>query len=378
MIKILNKRLLLAISYVIIVLLSVFTITACGKEDTTKVMSLSLNPEIEFILDKNNKVVTVNAMNDEGNYIAATVEFKGLSAEEAAKEFVEAVKDNGFLIEGEVSASENQLEISVSGENAKKLYDNVKSSINNFLADLDFTINFEFETIEKEDLQELVSECMKEIKNSEIVDMTEQELIALLEASRKETEALFTEELKDLYYQNRYEEIIQEKCDAILTQLENSQVFEGVKTALETAYTNITSQISSMKDAYIDNFLDPESAYQQAKQEYIEAKKALLEARLEGLVNMAQIEQTLALMEQNLENVEEMAENIIEGIETTMNSALATFNTMLNQISSFINEDTINAAIEDAKTNFKSAFQTTYATYIENNNWNDLNPNTQA
>jgi len=378
MIKILNKRLLLVISYVIIVLLSVFTITACGKEDTTKVMSLSLNPEIEFILDKNNKVVTVNAMNDEGNYIAATVEFKGLSAEEAAKEFIEAVKDNGFLIEGEVSASENQLEISVSGENAKKLYDNVKSSINNFLADLDFTINFEFETIEKEDLQELVSECMKEIKNSEIVDMTEQELIALLEASRKETEALFTEELKDLYYQNRYEEIIQEKCDAILTQLENSQVFEGVKTALETAYTNLTGQISAMKDAYIDNFLDPECAYQQAKQEYIEAKKALLEARLEGLVDMAQIEQTLALMEQNLENVEEMAENIIEGIETTMNSALATFNSMLNQISSFINQDTVNTAIEAAKTNFKSAFQTTYATYIENNNWNDLNPNTQA
>ena len=82
-------------------------------------------------------------------------------------------------------------------------------------------------------------------------------------------------------------------------------------------------------------------------------------------------------MEQNLENVEEMAENIVEGIESAMNSALTTFNSMLNQISSFINQDSVNAAIEEAKTKFKSAFQTTYAAYIENNNWNDLNPNTQ-
>ena len=47
---------------------------ACNKEneegknpDRKTVMNVSLNPEVEFVLDGNDKVVTVNALNEEGN-----------------------------------------------------------------------------------------------------------------------------------------------------------------------------------------------------------------------------------------------------------------------------------------------------------------------
>ena len=58
-----------------------------SKESQT-VMSLSLNPEIEFILDDENNVVTVNALNEDGYLIISLENFKGLSAEDAVNLFI--------------------------------------------------------------------------------------------------------------------------------------------------------------------------------------------------------------------------------------------------------------------------------------------------
>lgn len=66
------------------------------KDDQTTVMNMSINPEVEFILDKDNKVVSVSAKNDEGNFIIAKASFEGMSAEEAAKLFCQNLKRKWF------------------------------------------------------------------------------------------------------------------------------------------------------------------------------------------------------------------------------------------------------------------------------------------
>ena len=57
----------------------------CAEAKEQKVMNLSLNPEVEFVLDENDKVVSVNALNEEGNLIVSAEVFTGKTAEEAAK-----------------------------------------------------------------------------------------------------------------------------------------------------------------------------------------------------------------------------------------------------------------------------------------------------
>ena len=52
---------------------SVFSFAACSdtKNETrdTAVMTVSLNPEVEFVLNSDDVVVAVNALNEEGNLI---------------------------------------------------------------------------------------------------------------------------------------------------------------------------------------------------------------------------------------------------------------------------------------------------------------------
>jgi hypothetical protein len=71
---------------------SAFSLTSCGNggggADATTVMNVSLNPEVEFVLDANNKVVSVNALNEDGNLVISASAFEnieGKTAEEAAK-----------------------------------------------------------------------------------------------------------------------------------------------------------------------------------------------------------------------------------------------------------------------------------------------------
>ena len=89
--------------------------TGCGGKDeapTGRVMNVALNPEVEFVLDADDKVLTVNALNEEGNLVisaAAFADVEGKTAEEAASLFVQVSKENGFLFEGSIGAGENEI-----------------------------------------------------------------------------------------------------------------------------------------------------------------------------------------------------------------------------------------------------------------------------
>ena len=353
MVKQISKKLIMNLLAILLCLISVIALTACGGDDTSKVMNLSLNPEIELILDKNNKVVTVNALNDEGNYIVANV------------------------IEDNVSVSENELEISISGENAQKLIDQVKASAQDYLTNLGITATIETDLLDKDYLEGLVEECMQEMTDSEIEALSEEELINLLKTSRNETKNLLSEELKELYYQSRADEIIESKYEAVMNMLDNTNSqFAEVFTTMTEAYNNLTTTITNLRTTYIEQFLATGSEYQEKVQNYISAKQALLEARLdEGITNYTQLELAVQIAESALTVAENSANLAMEVFETSLNTYKTILNTNLNLIASFLNQDTINQAMETTKTNFNTQFTTTYQTYINNTNWNGLNPN---
>ena len=113
------------------------------KDDQTTVMNMSINPEVEFILDKNNKVVSVSAKNDEGNFIIAKASFEGMSAEEAAKLFVKISNENGFI------AQVGDLKIEISGDKAQELFNNVKANVEIYIDQEGLNISIDFEKISR-------------------------------------------------------------------------------------------------------------------------------------------------------------------------------------------------------------------------------------
>ena len=73
------KKILSALSICLVVLCSFF-LTACGEQKSTptSVMTMSVNPEVQFVLDQNNKVVNVTATNEDGEKLIALMKEKAV------------------------------------------------------------------------------------------------------------------------------------------------------------------------------------------------------------------------------------------------------------------------------------------------------------
>ena len=115
------------VSFIILsaMVLSLFSLVSCSKEgrdDFTR-MTVDINPSIEFMLDDQNKVVSVTALNDDGSILIVGEAFVGKTAEEAVELVVSLASDTGYLVKGNVEASANTVKISVSGDSrqAEKL-----------------------------------------------------------------------------------------------------------------------------------------------------------------------------------------------------------------------------------------------------------------
>lgn len=383
------KKLITLCLSVILASILILPLASCqGKNDETRMMTVELNPQIELLLDSEDKVITVNALNDEGNYVLARVDFVGKTAEEALNAFLKVSVEDGFLLEGELNAGNNNLKISVSGEDAQKLYDKVKESAQDYIDDLEnINVNFSFKTITKEDLEALVGDCMRELDVKEIQEKTQEELLKLLETSRQNTEDLLSQELKDCYYSERALEIKQAQLNAYIEAVkeqDNTKVISATLTAIQAQVNNMMNLVTEYKNAYKQYFLDSTSEYYKKTQEYIAAKKQLLEARLEGASEetLNALNATYNQAVATMEACKNAATETINLIDTQIDAALSLITASVDSAVKLIGKtaedfnDAVTSAVEQAKKDFDAAFNTENKSYIENNYWADMKPST--
>ena len=384
-----NKILSFMLS-ICLILPCMFALSACtkdeGPKETSKIMTVTLNPSIEFVLNEEDEVVSVNAVNDDGNFIVDYATFTGLSAEDAVDLFLQVAKENGFILDN----STEDLKIEISGETAKELYKKVAKSAKDYLESSNIELNMSFEKISKDDIELLVKDCMREMSFIELDKMSEEKLLSLLEKSRRETSELLSQELKDLYYHSRAQEGLDAQCEKVQTLLSAitlPEEYNEIVEEFETAYEVYTTALKTFHTQFETIYMDAESDYQAAMQAYVDAKKALLDARLDDVVDLSSLEETLAEAKDALYgNVEKS----IVGAKQTAETALFEYKIALEQAASemeialdevftslfgFINLSDIEEHMEDAKEGFKSYFHDKFSTHIENKYWSDLNPN---
>lgn len=367
-----------------------FILTACGGDDgdnvkTSKVMNLSLNPSIELVLDKDNKVVSVSANNDEGNFIIANATFTGLTADDAVELFLQVTKNSGYIVEGSVNIGEDELKIEISGESAAKLYETVKKAAADYLKDANINVNISFEKISKADLQNLVRECMPDVEW--VTRLSEEQLLEKIKESRQETKDIFSEELKDLYYKTRAEEILQAKFNAVkdllatspvlnafnfeilpdidLSEVEGGTSLEKFTNYFESKIEEYTTKLSEYKAAYETQFLAAEGAYQKALNDYLVAKQALLEARIETpSIDLTSLEKAFEDAEDALYGDEDKQ---IKGAKETANEALELASSAIETAKEFVDgavtailtmldKDFMQEKMAEVKENFYAEF----------------------
>ncbi|MGN0960747.1 MAG: hypothetical protein ACI4PF_00940 [Christensenellales bacterium] len=365
-----------------------YFMTACKNNDTEKVMNVELNPKLEFVLDKNDKVVSVNALNDDGNHIISiSIEsetlFEGLTAEEALELFLQIAKDNGYLITG----NEEEITISISGS-AKELLNSVKSVAKDYLDKNGININVVTEALKKSELVSKVKECMQEYTEVELNNMTEEELINLIKQSRKETRDFLTQELKEVYYALRLEELNTAKFQALLDALNISGGVGEAMNGFTSNMENLLTSLEQLKNALVEQLLAEDSEYNIKMQAYIEVKTELLEARLElsadGTITadekaiLDDIETRVNEAKVALENAKQTALEALTALRTQVNNTLAQVEPFLNSVKNWLNGiganlDNYENAKDNAKKNFAEEFKadTKFAGFVgkDNSHW---------
>lgn len=259
------------------------------KEEPQKtVMNVCLNPEVEFVLDGDNKVLTVNAINEEGNLIISSEAFKdieGKTAEEAAKLFVEVSKDTGYLVQGELRSGENEIKISLSGdmELATTLYNSIETQVKSYIETIDLKATVQkTEPISEEQLKKLVEECAPYLDAAE---MEYAELVDTIIESREETKTFFSQEIKEAYYEAKDFAMQQAEIDVLKKKL--NLLEEAFFNTVSLAYKTNVALIETTRKALVDGYQKALESMQKSKIEYL---KKRVEISIGGLNATIEIE----------------------------------------------------------------------------------------
>ncbi len=240
---------------------SVFSFAACSdtKNETrdTAVMTVSLNPEVEFVLNSDDVVVAVNALNEEGNLILSADVFVGKDKETAVKTFVQVSKETGFLVTGNVKAGENEINVSISGKDAQARYDEVKAKLDEYFDEEKITATV---AQAKEDVNAFIDAQVAKVapylEAAKIKAMDYAEKIKVIMDSAEETAEMYSEEVKNAYYRAKADAYEIAKFDYVAAHLDSvtanalkltTKIYETACGAYETAYNSI---FISEKSAY--------------------------------------------------------------------------------------------------------------------------------
>ncbi|MBQ9714060.1 MAG: hypothetical protein IJV83_01920 [Clostridia bacterium] len=295
------------------------------KASEMKVMNISCNPSVEFVLNEEDVVVSVNALNEEGNLVISAETFDGKTAEEAARLFVQVAEESGFIVSGsnvELIGVTNEITVAFSGDSAaaEALYDTIKGEVENYFTkkDIQGRIAKAEKAITEEDLKILITECSPNIALEKVQAMGYAELVEMLADARQETKDLYSQELKNAYYEMKAFALEKSGLDTVK---ENVDVITA--TILDGVYTPYTEAVSAIEEMRIALLVDEDSPYQQALEAFRLAKTQYLNYRNE----VAQMEKsaiTDAVLAQlnGYKNVLEEAESVLRACGIQANEKL--------------------------------------------------------
>lgn len=386
------KRKFTCILLLLTMLLSAFSLTSClGSEPEEGVvtrMTVDINPSVEFMIDDQNKVVSVTALNDDGGILIVGEAFVGKTPEEAVALMVTLASDTGYLVKGNVEASENAVKISVSGESSYA--ENLIKTVSEKASAVMQTLNIKGKV---EKAQALATEELRRIAAStslyteeELAAMNEEQLCKVIAAGRVETALLLTEQMREAYYTAKEYEISfaeREETARIISEL--GGLYTVVHSSYKTALDLYSKAITELDAFRYDMLVSPESEYQKSLAKLRDAKVELLKqknytASLEvGGEAYASATLTLQMSEENYNKALEAYEQLGEKLNASLEKLIATLRQSEEQLRKL--EDTlfdenieqtlkdkaseIEAKLNAAKDGFFAEFETAHKADIE-------------
>lgn len=299
-------------------------------------MTVDINPSVEFMVDDQNKVVSVTALNDDGSILIAGEAFVGKTPEEATQLMVSLATDAGYLVKGEITATDTEdsqtVSISVSGNSAyaEQLRENVKKDVEKLLTDNGVTAAVE--NVKAKTLEELRALAVEDgiFTGDEVKSMTEAQLYRALAAGRIETAELLTAEMREAYYRAKDHKISFAEKQATVDIIDGmDSVYQLILVGYRAALDTYGETIERLDDLRYEQLVSPDSAYQQAlaklrdaKQELLKEKQLMLTVKVDD-ENYASVNASFKLSEENYDKMLKAVEDAGAAANAAIESVLA-------------------------------------------------------
>lgn len=357
------KRKIVCLWLSVIMLLSSMVFVSCGstepEEGMITRMTVDINPSVEFMIDDENKVVSVTALNDDGSILIVGEAFVGKTAEEAVELMLSLATETGYLVKGNAQATENTVKISVSGDSryAEKLLSDVKKQATDVLDRLD--VNGKVEEIKALGLDALRALALDTsiFSEEEIAAMDETQLCKVIAAGRIETALLLTEDMRSAYFAAKEYEISFARSEEVAKVIESlGGLYTVTHSAYKAALDMYSSAITELDEMRYNLLVSPDSNYQKALLALREAKVDYLEQRTyTASLNVndeeyASASVTLQISEENYEKALAAFEKIGNDANKAMESLIAVLRQSeekLKQLEETMFDKNIEAKLEE-------------------------------
>lgn len=315
-------------------------LSSCSKgkkppEGTYTRMTVDVNPSIEFMVDDENKVASVTALNDDGSILIAGEAFVGKTPEEATQLVLQLATDAGYLVKGEIVSEKGEesqtVTITVSGNTkyAEQLRKNVKKDAEKFLKDNKVTAAVK--NAEAKTLEELRAFIVSDgiFTEDEVKEMNEEQLYKALAAGRIETAQLLTAEMRQAYYRAKEYRVSFAEKQATMDIINGmDETYRLALAAYSTTLTAYSKAITDLDELRYRLLVSPDSDYQQAlaklrdaKEELLKEKKLMLTVKVND-EKYVEISASFKLSEENYNKMLKAVEDAGSAANRLMESAV--------------------------------------------------------
>ena len=347
------------------------SLASCSKampeEGSVTRMTVDINPSVEFMIDDQNKILSVTALNDDGSILIVGETFIGKTPEEAVEMMVTLASETGYLVSGNAQMTENTVKVSVSGDSkyAEQLMKDISKKADAVLKELDIPGQVEKAEALKIDALREMALATSLYTEEELSAMDEGQLCKVISAGRVETALLLTEEMREAYYTAKEYEI------SFAQREETAKIIQGLgglynltHAAYKTALDVYSTAITELDQFRYDMLVSPESEYQKSLTKLREAKVELLKQKnytasldVNG-EEYASATVTLQLSEENYDKMLAAYEKIGAELNASLEALIATLRqaeSKLVELEETLFDENIEAKLQEKASDIEAA-----------------------
>lgn len=273
-----KKKVLTFLVAVCLIIPCMLGFVACKPKETTanKTMKTSINPEITFSLDANNKVTSISYGNSDAGTIFANVNFVGKDASYAIQIVIEQ-----SAISGHINLSGDEITFEFTGEDIEELKNIAEAKAKEVFEKLGVKVKVKIDEVSAEvkhaALVGTAQVLAPELSKDAISKMTDAELIELIDKKQKDYKDLAFDQIDAI--QSSFNRAILDAIDAIRLRMEEleetmKEYGDYVSKEIKDQYAKCKKQLNDKIDEFLKERKDEIAAAKKAMKEH---KDALIE-----------------------------------------------------------------------------------------------------